>query len=360
MTRTSRLIAAGLLLLAPLAEATACPQPKLEQVFADVNYQLTGVAVSRSGRLFTNYPIWSPVHDWSVVEVVKGVARPYPDEFMNSWVDGDDGMKKWVSVQAVYIDDTDKLWVVDTAAPNFGAVYRESNKLVKIDLATNRIERVYSMKGVVGINGYINDVRVDTRRQYAYMTNSNEGGIVVVDLRSGEARQVLYKSPVTTFDPTYHFIYAGREVAPDGVPLKVNSDGIALTSDGEWLYFKPLTDDKLYRVRTCDLRNERLSDDGLLGRVEDLGHVLQTDGMEIDDRGNLYFGNVEHSAIVKISPDLRKTVLVQDDRLVWPDSYSIRNGYLYFSTSQVQTAPPFNGGVDTRVLPYGIFRLKIE
>jgi sugar lactone lactonase YvrE len=360
MTKTSRLIVAGLLLLAPLADALACPQPKLEQVFADVNYQLTGVAVSRTGRLFTNYPIWSPVHDWSVVEVVKGVARPYPNEFMNSWVDGDDGMTKWVSVQAVYIDDTDKLWVVDAAAPNFGPVYQESNKLVKIDLATNRIERVYSMKGVVGSGGYINDVRVDTRRQVAYMTNSNEGGIVVVDLRSGEARQVLYETAVTMYDPTYYYSYHGRQIAPGGAPLRVNSDGIGLTADGEWLYFKPLTDDKLYRVRTQDLRNERLSDAQLLARVDDLGHVLQTDGMEIDERGNLYFGDVEHSAIVKISPDLRKTVLVQDDRLVWPDSYSIRHGYLYISTSQVQTAPPFNDGVDTRTLPYGIFRLKIE
>jgi len=47
--------------------------PILEQVFADSTYQLTGVAVARPGRIFTNY------------------------------------------VQAVYVDHQDYLWVVDPA-----------------------------------------------------------------------------------------------------------------------------------------------------------------------------------------------------------------------------------------------------
>jgi sugar lactone lactonase YvrE len=83
--------------------------------------------------------------------------------------------------------------------------------------------------------------------------------------------------------------------------------------------------------------------------------------MEFDRQGNLYFGDMEHSSIVRINPDRKeKTTILQDDRLVWPDSYSVsRDGYLYVSTSHVHAAPPFNGGVDKRTLPYGIFRLKI-
>jgi sugar lactone lactonase YvrE len=193
------------------------------------------------------------------------------------------------------------------------------------------------------------------------MTNSNVGALVVVDLKSGKARQVLKGTKVVMADPSYHFMIAGKEVAPDGTPLKVNSDGIALTPDREWLYFKPLTDDKLYRVKTADLRDTSLNDDKLLAKVEDLGHVLITDGMEFDKQGNLYFGDIEHNSIVKITlPDLKKTTISEDDRLIWPDSYSVSSdGYLYISTSQVQTAPPFNGGADKRTLPYGVFKLKI-
>ncbi|HEX7839985.1 MAG TPA: hypothetical protein VF469_21060, partial [Kofleriaceae bacterium] len=58
------------------------PAGRLEQVFADPEHQLTGVAVSAKGRLFTNYPVWSPAHRYCVVEVVAGQARPYPDEAM--------------------------------------------------------------------------------------------------------------------------------------------------------------------------------------------------------------------------------------------------------------------------------------
>jgi sugar lactone lactonase YvrE len=335
--------------------------PMLEQVFGDAKYQLTGVAISAKGRLFTNYPIWSPVHKYCVVEILTGgEAKPYPNEEMNSWKEGEDGTKKWVSVQAVVVDDQDKLWVVDPANPAFGGVYQESDKLVRINLATNKVEHTYSMKGVTDKNSYINDVRVDTKRQVAYMTNSSQGGIVVVDLKSGKARLLLKGAPPTLTDPAYHFMIGGKEVAPGGQPLKVNSDGIALSPDREWLYFKPLTDDKLYRIKTADLRNAKLKDADLISRVVDLGHVSITDGMEFDKQGNLYFGDMEHNSIVKITPDLKKTTLVQDPRLLWPDSYSIsRDGYLYISTSQVHMGPPFNGGVDKRTLPYGIFRLRI-
>jgi sugar lactone lactonase YvrE len=360
MTRLARCVAAVVVLCS--GSALAKTDPKLEEVFGDPKYQLTGVAVSSKGRVFVNYPIWSPVHQYSVVEVLPGgKVKPYPDQEMNSWKQGDDGMKKWVSVQAVYVDDQDKLWVVDPASPHFAGVYQESNKLVRIDLATDKVERVYPMAGTADQGSYINDVRVDTQRQFAYMTNSNQGGLVVVDLTSGVPRQVLKGHALTKTDPKYHFKIDGKEVAPDGKPLKVNSDGIALSPDREWLYYKPLTDDKLYRVKTADLRDTKLDDRALAKRVQDLGHVLITDGMEFDSKGNLYFGDLEHDSIVRISPKLEKTVLVQDDRLIWPDSYArTKDGYLYISTSQCQTAPPFNHGVDTRKLPYGVFRLKIE
>lgn len=337
------------------------PAPELEELFGDNKYQLTGVAVSAKGRLFTNYPIWSPVHKYSVVEVTsKTDAKPYPNEDVNSWKDGEDGSRKFVSVQAVYVDDQDKLWVVDSANPGFAGVYQESDKLVRINLDTNKIERIYPMTGIIDKSRYINDVRVDTKRQIAYVTNSNEGGIVIVDLKSGKVRMVLKGAPPTQSDPSYKFMIGGREVAMGGKPMKVNSDGIALTPDGEWLFFKPLTDDKLYKVKSADLHNAKLKDSELTARVVDLGHFNVTDGMEFDKHGNLYMGDMEKNAIIKLSPKLEKTVLMTDARLLWPDSYAVsKDGYLYISTSQVHTAPPFNDGVDKRTLPYGLFRLKI-
>ena len=335
---------------------------ELEEVFADDTYQLTGVAVSAEGRIFTNYPLWSGTYKYAVVEVFPdGSVRPYPDQFMNSWKEGDSGLSKWVCVQAVYVDDHNALWVVDPAAPRMKQVYQDSQKLVRIDLSSNTIDRVYSLSGIVGDKSYINDVRVDTELQVAYLTNSNEGGIIVLDLDTGTGRQVLQQHYSVKSDPTFVFTIDGHELLKEGEPVQMHSDGIALSTDNRWLYYKPLTDDKLYRIKTEDLRNADLSEDDLQARVEDLGRFTTSDGMIFDREGNLYLGDLQNSSIVRIGPDHQMTTIIKDERLIWPDSYSLsQNGAsLYISTSQIQKQPDYNAGINRRTSPYKIFRMRI-
>jgi hypothetical protein len=58
----------------------------LAEVFHDDHFQLTGVTVSKSGRLFVNYPRWSDTYRNAVVEIAKGgSAKPYPDQAWNLW-----------------------------------------------------------------------------------------------------------------------------------------------------------------------------------------------------------------------------------------------------------------------------------
>ena len=78
---------------------------QLEIVFQDSIYQLTGVAVSKENRVFTNYPLWSTIYSLAVAEVGSGSKVAYPDMEWNSWKPGIAGTNKWVCVQAVYIDD---------------------------------------------------------------------------------------------------------------------------------------------------------------------------------------------------------------------------------------------------------------
>ncbi len=335
---------------------------KLEQVFADPTYQLTGVAISAKGRLFTDYPLWSAIYKNALVEVMPGnQVKPYPDEVMNSWKPGESGKNKWVCVQAVYIDDQDVMWVIDPAAPKLDKVYQQSYKLVKINMNTNKVERTYTFEGgAVDEHSYLNDVRVDTKRQVAYITNSGTGGIVLVDLNSGKVRQVLQNHYSVHTDKDFKFIIDGKEMKQDGQPVKFDSDGIALSPDGDWLYYKPLTDTKLYRIKTEFLRNDTLPAQKLKGYVEDLGKYAVTDGMEFDKKGNLYLGDPQHSAILKMTPDLKMTTLVKDARLIWPDSYSVsKDGYLYVSCSQIQKTPEHNAGINKRTTPYAIYKIKL-
>lgn len=341
------------------ADSTA----KLEEVFADSSYQLTGVAATQDGRLFTNYPYWLDKHANSLVEIKSGKAYPYPNAEWNSFKKGENGQNKFVCVQAVVADEKGYLWVVDPAGIGLSKVYNKSNKVVKINLATNEVERIYRFPdSVASDESYINDIRIDYKHGYAYMTSSSNGGIVVFDINSGKSRFVLHGSPAVKSDTAYHFSFDGKEFTKaDGSKPKINSDGIALSPDAAWLYFKPLTDNSLYRIKTSALRNFKLAQTALSDSVEALGKFTTTDGMEFDKKGNLYIGDLEKSSIIKITPDLKMHTLVTDTaKLVWPDSYSISDdGYLYISVSQIQRMPWFNNNTDTRKTPYTILRIKI-
>lgn len=336
---------------------------QLEEVFADRTYQLTGVAVSPDGRVFTNYPYWLDQHRYSVVEIKEGKPVPYPNAAWNSFTKGETGENTFVCVQAVVADEKGYLWIVDAAGIGLGPVYQKSNKVLKVNLATNQVERIYRFpESVAGKDSYINDIRIDNEQGYAYMTSSSNGGIVVFNIQTGESRLVLHDSPSVQSDPTYHFTVDGREFTKaDGSIPKINSDGIALSPDKAWLYYKPLTDNKLYRIHTTLLRDFKTPLTALADSVQPLGSFVTTDGMEFDQTGNLYVGDLEKSRIVKITPDLKMHTIVEDaSKLIWPDSYSISSdGYLYISASQIQRMPWFNANTNRTTYPYKIFRIKI-
>ncbi|WP_286895520.1 MULTISPECIES: L-dopachrome tautomerase-related protein [Sphingobacterium] len=336
---------------------------QLEEVFSDSTYQLTGVAVAKDNRVFVNYPYWLDTHSYSVVEVKDGRPVPYPDAEWNSFKKGEDGQNKFVTVQSVVSDDKGFLWVVDAAGIGLGKVYQHSSKVVKINLANNKIEKIYRFpENVVSEDVYINDIRVDNENGFAYLTNSNTGGIVVLNINTGDSRLVLANSPSVKSDPSYHFSPLGTELKKgDGSLLKVNSDGIALTPDNQYLYYKPLTDNRLYRIKTDLLRDFKTNETVLNKSVEDLGKFITTDGMIFDKKGNLYLGDLEKNSIVKITPDLKMQTIVKDnEKLIWPDSYSISDdGYLYISNSQIQLMPWFNNGATQFKKPFKVFKIKI-
>ncbi len=337
---------------------------QLETVFSDSTYLFTGVAASHDGkRLFVSYPNWTDKHLWSVVEVgSNGKATAYPNAKWNSFKKGDDGANRFVCVQAVFADDKGYLWVVDPAGIGLGDVYQQSNKVVKINLHTDSVERIYRFPAnVAGPKSYINDIRIDNENGFAYLTSSADGGIVVLNINSGASRLVLSKHPSVLSDTAYHFIIDGKEWTNAKGPVKINADGIALTPDKAWLYYKPLTDDKLSRISTALLRNFKTSDKDIEVGVENLGRFITTDGMEFDASGNLYLGDLEKYSIVRMGTDKKMTTLIGDrNQLIWPDSYSISNGYLYISCSQIQWSPLFNNGKTINKLPYRILRMKLN
>lgn len=347
------------LLLAALLHLHASQSGRLPltPVYRNPDFQLTGVTVSKSGRMFVNFPRWSDHYENAVVEVMKdGSVKPYPDEFWNRWNKKPaTAGQQFVCVQSVVADDQNSLWVVDPAAPMLMSVVPGGAKLVRIDLNTNRVSKIYNFgPDVVKPDSYLNDVRVDTRRNTAYMTDSGVGGIVVVDLTSGNAHRALDGHPSVLAEQGITISVNGKPVVgPDGKAPQFNSDGIALSHDGEYLYYQALTGATLYRVKTADLRSAADAS----GAVEKVAKTFPVDGLWMDAQDRVYLSNINESAVYRLSQNGTMEKVAADSRLQWPDTFTQGpDGALYITSSHINDSPQFNHGKSTRSLPYTVFR----
>ena len=296
----------------------------------------------------------------------------YPDATINRFDPLRPG-ETLVSVQSVVVDPANRLWILDTAAPNFSSPLPGGAKLVAVDLATNNVVKtiVLSPDSVLSTT-YINDVRFDLRQGkagVAYITDSSvtgPGGIIVVDLESGDSWRKLSGYESTSPDPAFIPVVEGERLAirvkgKPPAPFNVASDGIAISADGITLYYCPLSSRHLFSVPTALLR-DRLADDAAVAQaVVDLGEKGASDGLEADDQGRVYAGDYERNSIRQRQSDGEWTTIAHDPRILWPDTLSVASdGYLYFTANQLHRQAQFHEGKDLREKPFTLFRVKIE
>ncbi|MDB6153769.1 MAG: major royal jelly-related protein [Chthoniobacteraceae bacterium] len=333
----------------------------LEEVASFPSQQVTGVTVSKEGRVFVNFPDWSDDHTVSVAEVVHGKPKPYPDEEWNK--PGAPGTH-FVCVQSVYVDDTNALWVLDPAAPKMKEIVKGGPKLLKVDLATNKVVQTIAFdEDAAPEKSYLNDVRVDTKAKIAFITDSGLGAVVVVDLKSGKARRLLKEHPSTKAEAGFKLAVDGRELVEQGTkePPKINSDGIALDFNREYLYYHALTGRTLYRIKTEYLKDASLDEKELDAKVETVIQTPAPDGMIEGENGTVYLTDIESGAIVRFDPASKSIDRVfQDKRLQWPDTLAWGSDKsLYITASQIENMPRFNGGKSARKEPYKLFKLRL-
>jgi hypothetical protein len=348
-----------------LGSAVSAWAERLSEVAQSPKYAWSGVAVSEAGRIFVEFPRFqNQKGNPSVAEILRdGTLKPYPGGAWNQWTPGEPVGNAFVSTNSLHIfdQDPDFLWVVDTAAPFFGKALAGGPKVVKIDLGTNSVARVYPLgRSAVPENGYLNDIRLDKRRGIAYLTESGTGAILLLDLKTGDVRRLLANSSVTKADPDRVPIAEGREMRkPSGEVFRVNADAIELSPDTRWLYFGSI-DGPLRRVKTADLRNKKLSEQELARRVEIYADTPTIGGSAMDPNGKIYLADATHSAISVLTPDQKIRTLVQDKRLIWPDAIFLgSDGYLYIPAAQINRMPFLASDLPLRP-PYRIFKFPIS
>lgn len=341
--------------------------PKLEVVISLGKSQPIGVSVSSTNRVFVSFPKREP-YAFGLAEVSNGKAEAFPNSEWNV-KEGTDKAKFFVNVQDIYVDTNDQLWVLDSKPSPSQSIFGDGGaqarngdfKLVQIDLATNKVVSQYDFEGLDKVKSALNDVRVDTDKQMAYLSDPGQAGIVVLDLKSRQSRLVLANTAFTLSDPDIVLQYESKDMRDrQGNPFRSNVNGIALTKDNRYFYFKPINSLHLYRIETRYLADAALSAASLQGYVEDLGETTITHGLVADREGNIYLTSSLDYSIKRLTPDGKIELVVQDSRLIWPDSLGVgSDGYLYFSCAQVNRLPQWHGGEDKTSFPYEIYRVKV-
>ena len=329
--------------------------------YASFDNPAEGVAVSQGGRIFVSFPRWDKNHLYSVAEVqADGSLRPYPDKDWNVWAGEGSPDTHFISVQSLFVDVDNVLWVLDAPAPFPPGAQSEGAKLVSIDLAADRIKKVVPLdRAAVPPGSYLRNVCVDQWASHAYVSDAGTGALVVTDLDSGVSRRVLADDPSTKAEPGVVLTIGGKESRDDrGQPVQFHVNGIALDKESANLYYHALTAHTLYRIQTRYLNDPIFSGEGLGKHVERLADTGPIDGMAMGSDHSLYLTAPEDHAIKQYRVSDNSVVTAAQDAASWLENVcTAPGGLLYITASQFDRLPLFNDGKDKRIPPYKLFRV---
>lgn len=338
--------------------------------------QPVGIAISRTGRIFLSFPRWADPVKNTVVELREGRLAAFPDVQTNTFDGTDlkryDPSQRLISVQAIVFDTQDRLWLLDPGSFNFAPNILSGPKLWAYDINTGKRVKAISFPTDVAMKlTYLNDVRFDLNRGSqgtAYITDSGVGGIIVVDLASGESWRHLDQHPSVL--PTPGLIQQSegepllmRKASGELMMPDLRSDGIALSPDGKTLYYTTVASRDVYAIST-DLLAERdpAREAQVMAGVKKVASKPSgNDGILCDPQGRLYTTDFEDNAIRRVDPESGGSqIILQDERLIWPDTLALHEDQLYITSNQLARQPNFHNGKDQRQPPYALFRFRLE
>jgi len=326
---------------ATVGPAAGTRDEKLEMVALVYGPMPAGVALTGDGRVFLTFPRWSDAAKWTAVELLKdGTLKAFPNEAAHDRKSGADAFD---SAQGIDIDSKGRIWLLDPGSATLRAFDGKTGERLK------RIELSAEVKKVAT---YANDVRVDPTRGpegFAYVSDTAGGGVIVVDLSTGDSWRRLNKSKSGRADEEVTAMVEGKPVAMRG-----NVDGIALSPDGRTLYYHGLTRRELWAVPTDLLANRESRDSDVDAGAKKIADKSScADGICADGDGRVYTTDYEDHAVRRVDPATGEVeTIVQDARILWPDAVWVHGGYVYVTTNQMNRNP--------RTPPFGIFRYPVD
>lgn len=345
------------------AVATPPPVPtsasarKLELV-ATSDTIWNGVAVSDNDRVFVLFPHNEGHPGTRIGELKNGRVTPYPSRAWNAWTkEGDPAQTAFVRANSLRFGPDGLLWVVDTGTPKSGAPPIENGpKLLAFNIANNQLVKAIPLGKYVKHQSFVDDLRF--HGDLIYVTDAGAPGLILLNQKTGVGRRVLDGDTSTTARrPLYG--EGKKMVKPDGSNVALHADQMEVSPDGKQYYFQTAAG-PMYRIETKYLDDPSLSSADLARRVTYFFNSPTCGGTAIDAAGNLYVTDTNEKRILKVTPDAKSSVLVQDPRLIWADALWIDHaGNLWIPVPQLNRTAGFQRGVATVAFPVKLFKMPI-
>lgn len=305
------------------------------QVFRKLDNLLppADISVSPGGRVFMSTHLAYGGKHRMVELLPDDQFEPYP-EF--------DFHPKINAVLGTVVDEHNILWFLDTIWGKDAI-----GRVIGWSIEKNQLHKIFYIARPIVNNAYIlNDLAVDRKNNAIYITetaDANTSALLVVNLKTGLVRRVLDGSLATT--PENKDIVIDNEVLyMQGKPARIGVNPITIDINYEWLYFAPMSSNKLYRISTKALNDESLTPPALEKQIEFYANKPMSDGITIDANNNIYISDLQNHAIGIVNANREYSTLYQNNNtLSWVAGFAAAGNLGILAVSnKAHNSPAFN------------------
>jgi len=323
------------------------------ELVADLPYPPGNIAVAANNDIYlTLHPEANPAIN--VAKLVDGKAQAFPSI---EWQPGGSEPHAFNEVLSVRIDKKQQLWVLDNGKHGLDKV-----RLLAFDLVTGEMQKRFSFsRAEFALGSHANDFQISNDGNFIIISDASifakSPALVIFDVKNKSARKVL-KQHESVLAGKYEPVVQGRRMTLFGLfTVNPGVDGLVLDANNDYLYYASISADQLYRIPYEALTDSELSPAQLSSQVEAVGPKTMTDGMAMDVEGNVYFSDLEHSAIVRRTPEGELETLLKSASIRWPDGFSNGpDGQLYFTCSSLHQVIGLSADDIAEKGPYQIYR----
>lgn len=357
-----------LALVCVLVQASACllagvgDNPDLDTVF-QFTLAPSGVTTATDGSWIMGVNQTEKSRMRAVRISRTGEVSPFPNEKMSH---GDASATVPLdAIEAMQTDVAGITWMLDN-----GRRSEVPPKIIAWNGEKNRVQQVINLAPPAVVPGsFVADMFIDAYSPLIFISDpagGTDAALIVLDRSTGVARRFLQGHAALQPDATVqlHVTRTGQETRRlDGSSAMPHTGIRPLVMDrkGQWLYLAAVQSHAVYRLSGALLRSPDLTDEKLAKALERYADKPAAASLAIDNKNNLYVGDIQGRAIGAIDPDKRGyKILTSDPRLVWPDGLCFgQDGKLYFySRTQATTSPTSTQDGRPAATQHSMFRLQ--